>query len=299
MSKRQRRSSPLTQHDRVDQRACLLEAHHCCRRQGLTHRSELYMITGIMAPSLLSSHLEQISLCAASIAELDFPGPKQFTNALLGRHDITALIRDTEIHERALFSIAPPTMSSKGDMNLFSQPQVATGISRQSLAPHAARGPKRNAAVAAVLGRDLYRKVRAADNTANRIQYGDAPRGKGELDVDVLLEGATRLCQVYPVPGAAEEIRRLKARYEQLRANIAHYEEVVARNSLQLDGMGSRGQDLGEMEEGAEEEVVLTRQDLEREEREIGDLERKKRGLESRVSEMEKDLGGLNALRAG
>ncbi|KFY34136.1 hypothetical protein V495_08206, partial [Pseudogymnoascus sp. VKM F-4514 (FW-929)] len=58
--------------------------------------------------SFLSNHLEQISLSAQSIASLPFPPPKIFTNALLASHDITALIRDTEPHERALFSVPPP-----------------------------------------------------------------------------------------------------------------------------------------------------------------------------------------------
>ncbi|KAF2152667.1 DASH complex, subunit Spc34 [Myriangium duriaei CBS 260.36] len=251
--------------------------------------------------SLLASHLEQISLCAASISELDFPGPKQFTHALLGRHDITALIRDTEIHERALFSIAPPTLQGKGESISFSGSTAGSGLaaSRQSIAPHATRAPKRNTAVAAVLGRDLFRKVREAHSaTAQTGPYGERPRGKGGVDVDVLLEGATRLCDVYPIPGAMEEIGRLRARHEQLRENIAHYEDKVARNARQLEGMKKWGYDEMEdddvdMQSGDAPELSMTKEDLEREEREIRELERKKKGLESRVSEMEKDLGGL------
>ena len=65
--------------------------------------------------TLLDAHLDQISLCSKSISELSFPGPKIFTNALLaGNHDITALIRDTEQHERALFSLAPPPLPKSG-----------------------------------------------------------------------------------------------------------------------------------------------------------------------------------------
>lgn len=39
--------------------------------------------------------------------------------------------------------------------------------------------------------------------------------------------------------------------------------------------------------------IPLTREDLEREEAEIKELERKKAGLENRVTGMERDLGGL------
>ncbi len=39
--------------------------------------------------------------------------------------------------------------------------------------------------------------------------------------------------------------------------------------------------------------VAVTEEDLEKEQEEIYELERKKRGLEDRVSGMERDLGGL------
>ena len=59
----------------------------------------------------------------------------------------------------------------------------------------------------------------------------------------------------------------------------------------------SRGgySDDSKAEEGATEEttIPLTKEDLEREEEEIKELERKKRGLEERVTGMERDLGGL------
>lgn len=40
-------------------------------------------------------------------------------------------------------------------------------------------------------------------------------------------------------------------------------------------------------------EILITVEDLEKEEQEIRELERKKRALEDRVSGMERDLGGL------
>lgn len=144
-----------------------------------------------MTSTLLATHLEQISLCAASIAELPFPGPKIFTNALLAPHDITALIRDTEVHERALFSIAAPPLPAKGQP--FSSSANGSFAGRTTT-----KQPKRNTAVAAVLGGDLYRRIRNAESgpEANP-SYGRAmSKQKGDLDVDVLLEGAEKLCKV-------------------------------------------------------------------------------------------------------
>lgn len=139
--------------------------------------------------SLLSSHLEQISLCATSIAELSFPGPRMFTNALISTHDITALIRDTEQHERALFHLAPPPLPPANSMSDFtasvSGTAPATGA-RRATAYGSSRHAK-NKAVAAVLGGDLYQKTRRADAVG---------RQKGDIDVEVLLEGAEKLAAV-------------------------------------------------------------------------------------------------------
>lgn len=247
--------------------------------------------------SLLSSHLEQISLCSNSIAELPFQGPKIFTNALLSSHDITALIRDTEAHERALFHLAPPplpTSNSNPDFATSAASSVAQTSQRRATVYGGPRQPK-NKAVAAVLGGDLYNKTRAPETT----------RQKGDINVEALLQGAEKLAAVYPIPGANERIAQLNRRYHQLAANIAHYEGRVALQTRELERM-HRPSDAGHYEDDedmlgtggdvadeAEYVAPMTKEDLMREEEEIKELERKKRGLEARVTGMERDLGGL------
>lgn len=154
----------------------------------------------MMASSLLSSHLEQISLCSNSIADLHFPGSKAFANALLAPHDITALIRDTEPHERALFSIAPPPVPSKTQIHQFSSTisaSVNSSQPRASLPPATTRPPRRGTAVAAVLGGDTYRRIRNGATTDQSTTYGrPRPRDQAELDVDLLLNAAEKLLNV-------------------------------------------------------------------------------------------------------
>lgn len=244
--------------------------------------------------SLLSSHLEQISLCSNSIAELPFQGPKIFTNALLSNHDITALIRDTEAHERALFHLAPPPLPTKGsstESNFNASHSTAPTTQRRATVYGGPRQPK-NKAVAAVLGGDLYNKTRAPETS----------RQKGEMNVEALLQGAEKLAAVYPIPGANERIAQLSRRYQQLAANIEHYEGRVALQSRELERMHRPSgagdyydDDEGMVDAQEEEELVapMTKEDLMREEDEIRELERKKRGLEDRVTGMERDLGGL------
>ena len=152
--------------------------------------------------TLIDAHLEQISLCAQSIAELSFPRPKMFTNALLGHHDITTLIRDTETHERALFSVPPPPPPKAQDPS--SNKRRTTVFQSQSAGPglnaEAVRAPRRNTAVAAVLGKDLVEKIRrgGGGGAGSGLGYQAYERGreKGEVDVEVLLEGAEKLCNV-------------------------------------------------------------------------------------------------------
>ncbi|KAI4208718.1 MAG: hypothetical protein LQ348_000039 [Seirophora lacunosa] len=170
--------------------------------------------------ALLENHLEQISLSAAAIAELPFPPPKRFANALLRFHDITALIRDTEVHERALFRFAPPDPSS--------------------LPPQ-------------------------------------------------------------------EKISSLHSRFNQLTASVTRYENRVSKNATQLAKLNRSGDDRDaddehldrgaspDLESGERKfsEMPITAEQLEREEQEVRELERRKQNLEERVSGMERDLGGL------
>jgi hypothetical protein len=229
--------------------------------------------------SLLSSHLEQISLCSNSIAELPFQGPKIFTNALLSAHDITALIRDTEAHERALFHLAPPPLPTRNSNSDFASTATSSTTQPSNRRATVYGGPRqpKNKAVAAVLGGDLYNKTRAPETT----------RQKGDINVEALLQGAEKLAAVYPIPGANERISQLSRRYHQLAANIQHYEGRVALQSRELERMHRQPIDEGQYV------APMTQEDMMREEEEIRELESKKRSLEARVTGMERDLGGL------
>ncbi|KAK4955116.1 hypothetical protein LTR10_007310 [Elasticomyces elasticus] len=136
-----------------------------------------------MSSSLLSTHLTQIASCSSSIASLSFPQPKIFTNALLHTSDITALIRDTEAHERALFHLAPPSLPSKA-ADFTGSVTVAVPTARRATGYGAGVRQPKSKAVAAVLGGDLYRKTRRAE---------DAGVNRQGIDVEVLLEGAEKL----------------------------------------------------------------------------------------------------------
>lgn len=150
--------------------------------------------------TLLSSHLDQISLCGNSISSLSFSAPKPFTNALLSNHDITALIRDTEAHERALFHLAPPPLPPKtgGQTEFgtsFSASAAGSVPAEKRRTTLAAPRQPRNRAVAAVLGGELYQRTRREAAAVSQAQVR-GEKVKGEVDVEVLLEGAEKLAAV-------------------------------------------------------------------------------------------------------
>ncbi|KAL2186215.1 DASH complex, subunit Spc34 [Thermothelomyces heterothallicus CBS 203.75] len=272
--------------------------------------------------SLLSAHLEQISISCRGIDSLPFPPPKIFTNALLSKPDITSLIRDTEAHERALFSVPappPPTQqtasasATAGRQNKAEAPnpssrrktvfnvtggEVTTGPPSGS-SRGAGLAARRNTAVAAVLGGDLHAQI---------VRRGGQQHQPGQpgadVDIEVLLRGAEKLCAVYALPGALERIPALRQKYAQQKATLAYYEGKVAEQQEALermnlervldedDGEGQEEEKEGG-EEDEEEEVGITEEDLRREEEEARQLERKKRELQARLRALETDLGGL------
>ncbi|KAL8950341.1 MAG: hypothetical protein Q9222_003627 [Ikaeria aurantiellina] len=109
-----------------------------------------------------------------------------------------------------------------------------------------------------------------------------------------------------PIAGAKERIPSLRSRFNQLTASITRYEARVANQTAQLAKMNRRAgskanEDIASLEQPADAEDVngfsnelpISADDLEREEQEIRELEKKKQALEDRVSGMERDLGGL------
>ncbi|KAL1884131.1 hypothetical protein VTK73DRAFT_6800 [Phialemonium thermophilum] len=260
--------------------------------------------------SLLSAHLEQITLSCQGIESLPFPPPKIFTNALLANHDITSLIRDTEAHERALFSVPPPpplaTSHSLDPPNPSNRRQtvfnvaggeVTTGPPPDRLARGAgAAAPRRHTAVAAVLGGDLHAKI--VRRGAGGSEGGGGQTSKGDVDIELLLHGAEKLCTVYPLPGASERISAQRQKHAHQTNTLAYYEAKIAEQQEALARMNR--DHFTDDEHGSEEAKVglgrvdvVTEEDLRREEEEVRELEKKKRELEERLRAMEKDLGGL------
>ena len=132
-----------------------------------------------------------------------------------------------------------------------------------------------------------------------QLRRGEADR-KGDVDVDVLLKGAEKLCGVYELPGARERIGALRSRYRSGKSTMAYYEAKVAEQAEQLAGLDSkRGwmeEEEGDEEEAEDGEEILTVEDLRREEEGVREMEGKKKELQMRLRQMNKDLGGLMEL---
>ncbi|CAI4217522.1 unnamed protein product [Parascedosporium putredinis] len=184
--------------------------------------------------SLLSAHLEQIAYSCEGIDSLPFPPPKIFTNALLSNHDITTLLRDTEPHERALFSVPPPASTAGATEDPPVPPPlplVTTG------GPPTRASARRNTAVAAVLGGAMHERLRRSELSS-----------KDDVDVEVLLRGAEKLCGVYALPGASRTIAELRGREADLARTTAYYEAKVAEQAEALAAMSKDWRGMGATE---------------------------------------------------
>ncbi|KAL8915538.1 MAG: hypothetical protein Q9171_000103 [Xanthocarpia ochracea] len=247
--------------------------------------------------AILENHLEQISLSAAAIAELPFPPPKKYTNALLRPHDITALIRDTEAHERVLFRSAPTGRASSQGHDSGPRRNTGYGSKRESEylsnSINTPRPHRLRSAVTTLLGTEFGEQLRSGG-----VQLG---KERGEVDWK-----GHKLNGLSPMPGARERISSLRSRFDQLTASVTKYEARVSKQTAQLAKRNRRGdtsndRDAAGLGESADLEMLdertndmpITAEDLDREEQEIRELEKKKRALEDRVSGMERDLGGL------
>lgn len=146
--------------------------------------------------------------------------------------------------------------------------------------------PRRHTAVAAVLGAPLHEQVRRSETT--------------NVDVEILLKGAEKLCGVYELPGAKDRIAALRGKYRNGNNTMAYYEAKVAEQSTALEGlnkdwMADEDEDEDEDDRGLGDDV-WTLEDLRREEEGVREMEAKKRELQARLRQMEKDLGDLRRM---
>lgn len=163
---------------------------------------------------------------------------------------------------------------------------MTTGPPKSRSAGH----PRRNTAVAAVLGGEMHATITKQVPLSQR-------EGGGDVELDMLLKGAEKLCHVYPLPGALERIPAIRQRWSNQAATLSYYEAKVAEQSERLGRMNQMDIDSDQQQEYQGHDFVLdsmmTEEDLRREEEEVKELEKKKRELQQRLRAMDKDLGGL------
>lgn len=91
----------------------------------------------------------------------------------------------------------------------------------------------------------------------------------------------------------------MRQRHIRLEASIENYEYKIAEQTTQLSRMNRSRDYLDDEPEEAEAETEapafepMTAEDLRKEEEEVRQLEKKKRGLEDRVNSMGRDISGV------
>lgn len=197
------------------------------------------------------------------------------------------MIRDTETHERALFTVAPPDQLPGVPDAHLPRRQTFHGSNGR------ATGRIQNAGstAATLLGGELGEQIRKETSREGK--------DRSEVDVNLLLKGAEKLCNIYPIAGGPERLTSLRSRFEQLNASISRYEDRVTKQGAQLAKLNKAKNGDDENSDEASEAsdpglgMPVTAEDIQQELEEIEELEKKKRVLEERVKGMERDLGGL------
>ena len=186
-----------------------------------------------------------------------------------------------------MFSLDPSVGKNGGISGDGGRGPDKTSNGRKSI--YANAPPVKQSAVARVLGNDMLYEIRQSS--------GSASRGKGGVNIEVLLRGVEKLCEVYAVAGAAEKVASIRRRHEQYGISVAEYQDKVLKQQSKLsrarNGSGYGGEGVEDDNEAHEAATVVTEQDFEMEQREIKELEVRKKELEDRLASMESDLGGL------
>lgn len=155
-----------------------------------------------------------------------------------------------------------------------------------------------------MLGGDLHAKITRRAPASTRVEGAG---GGGDVDIEVLLQGAEKLCNVYPLPGALERVPEMRQKWANQSNTLAYYEAKVAEQAERLVRIHKRPDDYGDEGEDEEEEEdedegavnhgimdsLMTEEDLRSEEESVKELDKKKKELQERLRAMDKDLGGL------
>ncbi|KAF3912930.1 hypothetical protein AA313_de0209564 [Arthrobotrys entomopaga] len=212
-------------------------------------------------------HLEQIEAAAKDISSMRFSKPGTFTNSQVHKPPITSLIRDTSPYERVLFS--PSSNESS-----FSQksPMLST----------------KSTLLGSLLDGNVMHQMRSAVNTSHL---------KGDIDVELLLQGAKNLARIYPTPGLEDRIEHLRAKHHDLQSSISLHEELVTAQRTQLDLQRGAADQHVEFENTVEITTTLqntiTDTDIEAEEIAIQQLEARRLEMESEIKDLDRKLGEI------
>lgn len=129
--------------------------------------------------------------------------------------------------------------------------------------------------VARVLGSEMLKQIQSSTQ--------EGSRGR-RVDIEVLLQGAEKLCSVYDVSGTTERVDAIRTRYRPLTNSIAQLEEKLVRQQLSVPHSSADARDS---------DKPLNADDLKVDEDTLQRLEAKRRTLEARLAALDKDLGGL------
>lgn len=206
--------------------------------------------------SELDAFLDSTNQTSANLQSLKFPAPGIFTNAIVRKPYIHALLRDANEQENSLYYINTKGKPERKDgrsgaidrlneefENLETQAQQATNPNQELILeparPSVIPVPVENTSI---LG---YSQNKGVENLMSRFNE------EGQLDheVEVLCETVRQLIQKYPIRGTEERLSRYQDKWTKLKNDIAIIEKRIESQKRQEKALEDGEATLQEQEQ--------------------------------------------------
>lgn len=184
----------------------------------------------------LQSALASLNESSNSLKTLYFRPPGIFTNALIGKPDITTLLRDADAFENALYQVDAQDRPERKDGTRGVVDQLNDDLDElqlQQLQEEADGGELVQRPSVVIVPREVVVSNDENKGVKNLLSKFNEENEK-DYDIDVLCETVSQLLDKYPIDGVREELERLRQRWQSVNLEIMENEETIEKQRRQL-----------------------------------------------------------------
>lgn len=184
----------------------------------------------------LQNALASLDESSNSLKTLYFRPPGIFTNALIGKPDITTLLRDADAFENALYQVDAQDRPERKDGTRGVVDQLNDDLEElqlQQLQEEEDSGEFVQRPSVVIVPREVVASNNENKGVKNLLSKFNEENEK-DYDIDVLCETVSQLLEKYPIDGVREELEQLKQRWETINLEIMENEDTIEKQRRQL-----------------------------------------------------------------